>query len=136
MFQLVMSIPSSCLGARLSLACCQLFTPLALDDLLELAPSIVWFGSERRGGHSEPQDVRHHVWPQPAHQRGAAGGVVGLLVVEEKSVDLQEGETADEKLLQVNEGALGHITASQTPLPAGSAVLKQKGKRKPADLPS
>lgn len=130
MFQLIMSVPSSCLGARLSLARCQLFTPLALDDLLELAPSIGWLGSERRGGHSEPQDVRHHVWAQPAHQRGAARGVVGLLVVEEKSVDLQEGETADEKLLQVNDAGSHHCFSDTS----ASWILKQKGKKKPAEL--
>lgn len=125
-----MSVPSSCLGAWLSIACCQLFTPLALDDLLELAPSIGWLGSERRGGHSEPQDVRHHVWAQPAHQRGAARGVVGLLVVEEKSVDLQEGETADEKLLQVNDAGSHHCFSDTS----ASWILKQKGKKKPAEL--
>lgn len=88
MFQLIMSIPCSLHAAQLTLFCCQFFTFLALNDLLELTPSIVWFCSEHSGRHGKPEDFGYHVGPEPAHQRGAAGGVVGLLVIEEKSIDL------------------------------------------------
>lgn len=105
MFQLVVSVPRGCLA----LFCRQLFAPLALDDLLELPPSVVRLGCELGGGHSDPQDLRNHVGPQPAHQRGAARGVVGLLVVEEQPVDLRAGERMNERaelrLLQVNDQA-------------------------------
>lgn len=137
MFQLVAPVPSS---ARLPL--CQLFTLLALDDLLELTPSVVGLGCERRGGHGQPQDLGQHVGPEPAHQRRAAGRVVGLLVVEEKAIDLQEGERAGEKPeLEAFRGQPERQTAA--PLlarrpkpPAGSFYLnkERKGKGKPAEL--
>lgn len=94
MFQLVVSVRGH-RAARVPLCCCQLFALLALDDLLELPCCIVWFGSEHGGRHSQPQDFGYHVGPEPAHQRGAAGGVVGLLVVEEKAVNLYK-ETGSE----------------------------------------
>lgn len=108
-FQLVVSVPRGRLAARVALFRRQLFIPLALDDLLELPPGVVRFGREHGGGHGEPQDFRDHVGPEPAHQRGAAGGVVGLLVVEEQPVDLWAGEGMNERaelrLLQVNDQA-------------------------------
>lgn len=109
MFQLVVSVPGGLLAAGVALLPHQLFAPLALDDLLELPPGIVWLGREQGGGHAEPQDLGDHIGPEPAHQRGAARGVVGLLVVEEQPVDLRAGERmngmAELRLLQVNDQA-------------------------------
>lgn len=109
MFQLVVSVPGGLLAAGVALLPRQLFAPLALDDLLELPPGIVRLGREQGGGHAEPQDLGDHVGPEPAHQRGAARGVVGLLVVEEQPVDLRAGKRmngrAELRLLQVNDQA-------------------------------
>lgn len=96
-FQLIVSVPRGHLAARVALFCRQLFTPLALDDLLELPPGVVRLGREHGGGHSEPQDFGDHVGPEPAHQWGAARGVVGLLVVEEQPVNLWAGERMNER---------------------------------------
>lgn len=146
-FQLVMSAPRSHRAARLTCFSCQLFILLALNDLPELTPSIVGFGSERGGGHGEPQDFRYHVRPEPAHQRGAARGVVGLLVIEEKSIDLEKGERDREWMKGqswsnrrwVTERQTAPLSISRPKLPAGSFFLKQcnkwqKGKKKPAEL--
>lgn len=114
-FQLVVSVPRGRLPAGVALFLRQLFTPLALDDLLELPPGVVGLGRERGGGHGEPQDLGDHVGPEPAHQRGAAGGVVRLLVVEEQPVDLWAAETMNERaelrLLQVNDQAPDNSSA-------------------------
>lgn len=93
MFQLVMPVGRSPRSARVPLFRCQHFAPLAFDDLLELASRVGWLGGEWGGGHGEPQDFGDHVGPEPAHQRGAARGVVGLLVIEEKPVNLCRGES-------------------------------------------
>lgn len=45
--------------------------------------------SEGSYGNLYAQDVVDHVGAKPAHQRGAARGVVGLSVVEEEAVHLQ-----------------------------------------------
>lgn len=60
-----------------------------LQDLLQLVAGILWFGGEGPFGNLDAQDVCDHVRAKPANQRGAAGGVVGLPVVEEKPVHLQ-----------------------------------------------
>lgn len=108
-FQLVASVPRGLPPAGVALFPRQLFAPLAIDDLLELPPGVVGLDRERGGGHSEPQDLRDHVGPEPAHQWGAAGRVVRLLVVEEQPVDLWAAETVNEsaelRLLQVNDQA-------------------------------
>jgi len=62
--------------------------PLVLNNLLELVPSIFWLGSQRAGWHGYAKNIGHHVGAQPAHQRSASRAIVGLLVVEEKSIYL------------------------------------------------
>lgn len=54
--------------------------------------SVFRLGGEGSFGNLYAQDVSDHVGAKPAHQRGAARGVVGLLVVEEKSIHLQPDE--------------------------------------------
>ena len=63
---------------------------LVLNNLLELVASIFWLGSQWAGWHSYAKNIWHHVGAQPAHQRSASRAVVGLLVVEEKPIHLQE----------------------------------------------
>lgn len=62
-----------------------------LPDLLQLVAGVLRLGGEGARGNLQTQDVRDHVRPEPADQRGAAGGVVGLPVVEEEPVHLQGG---------------------------------------------
>lgn len=62
---------------------------LVLPDLGQLVAGILGLGGEGPHWDLHAQDVDHHVGPQPAHQRGTAGGVVGLPVVKQKSVHLR-----------------------------------------------
>lgn len=50
---------------------------------------IFWLLGEGSHGNFHTKDVGDHVGAKPANQRGAAGGVVGLAVVEEETIDLQ-----------------------------------------------
>lgn len=50
---------------------------------------VLGLGGEGSYGNLYAQDVGDHVGAKPAHQRGAAGGVVGLSVVEEETIHLQ-----------------------------------------------
>lgn len=70
------------------LLCALLLILLVLNNLLELVPSIFWLCGQWASWHSYAKDIRHHVGAQPAHQRSASRAIVGLLVVEEKSVYL------------------------------------------------
>lgn len=54
---------------------------------------VLGLGGEGSGRDLHAQDVFDHVGPEPAHQRGAAGGVVGLSVVEEEAVHLRTGRS-------------------------------------------
>lgn len=63
---------------------------LVLQDLLQLMAGVFWFGGEGSFGNRHPQDVRHHVRAEPANQRGAAGRVVSLSMIEEKPIHLQQ----------------------------------------------
>lgn len=71
------------------------FIPLVLDDLLQLLPRVARLGGEWAAGHRNAQDVGDHVRAQPAHQRRAAGIVVGLFVIEKEPVYLQEREEGE-----------------------------------------
>ncbi|TNN79835.1 hypothetical protein EYF80_009872 [Liparis tanakae] len=51
---------------------------LVLQDLLQLLAGVLGLGGEGSRGHLDAQDVGHHVGAEPAHQGGAARGVVGL----------------------------------------------------------
>lgn len=51
--------------------------------------SIFRFGGEGTLGNLYTQDVSDHVGTKPAHQRGAARGVVSLPVVEEETIHLE-----------------------------------------------
>lgn len=61
------------------------------QDLLKLVTSVLRLDCEGSFGNLDAQDVRDHVGAQPADQRGGAGGVVGLSVVEKETIHLQEG---------------------------------------------
>lgn len=87
--QLIVSAVRSLVGELLLRTV--LLVPLVLNNLLQLEPRIFWLGGQRARRHGHAKDIGHHVRAQPAHQRSASRAVVGLLVVEEKPVYLQEG---------------------------------------------
>lgn len=59
------------------------------QDLLQLVAGVLRLGCEGSYRNLYAQNVRDHVGPKPANQRGAPGGVVCLPVVEEETIHLQ-----------------------------------------------
>lgn len=56
------------------------------QDQLQLVAGVLRLDGERSYRNIYTQDVSDHVGAKPAHQRGAARGVVGLAVVEEETI--------------------------------------------------
>ena len=68
-----------------------------LQDLLHLVTGIIRLGGEGTLRHVNAYDVCHHVGPEPAHQRCAARGVMGLTVIEKETIHLEYNKGGGER---------------------------------------
>lgn len=59
------------------------------QDLLQLVACVLRLAGKGSYRNLYAQNVRDHVGTKPTNQRGAAGGVVSLSVVEEQTIHLQ-----------------------------------------------